>query len=215
MKSYGQYCALARGLDVVGDRWVLLIVRELLNGPRRYGELTHGLPGIATNLLAERLRTMQANGLMAKTDDDRYQLTEWGEGLHEVVSTISQWASPLMDRIAEGDTFRGHWIAHPVAALFPGIDPTRPELTIEVRCDEEPMTIRSAKGRVSVHPGRAAAPDLVLTGPPDAAVGLLTHRIDSAEAKTRGLAVTGDVQLLRRLRPNLPGARPTPAEPAR
>src|SRR5918994_5896036 len=96
MKSYGQYCALARGLDVVGDRWVLLIVRELLIGPRRYGELAHGLPGIATNLLAERLRTMHANGLVARTDDDRYQLTEWGDGLSEVAAAIGRWASPLM-----------------------------------------------------------------------------------------------------------------------
>lgn len=215
MKSYRQYCALARGLDVVGDRWVLLIVRELLNGPRRYGELAHGLPGIATNLLVERLRTMQANGLVAKTDDDRYQLTEWGEGLHEVVSVISGWASPLMGRMAESDTFRSHWIAQPVAALFPGTDPTRPDLTIEVRCGDEPMTIRSADGEVRVDRGQAAAPDLVLTGPPDATVELLAHRIDPAEAKTRGLAVTGDARLLRRLRPNQPGARPTPTQPAR
>lgn len=215
MRSYRQYCALARGLDVVGDRWVLLIVRELLNGPRRYGELTHGLPGIATNLLVERLRTMQANGLVAKTDDDRYQLTEWGDGLHEVVSAISGWASPLMGRMAEGDTFRSHWIAQPVAALFPGIDPSRPDLTIEVRCGDEPMTIRSADGEVHMDRGQAAAPDLVLTGPPDATVELLAHRIDPAEAKTRGLAVTGDAQLLRRLRPSRPGARPTPDETAR
>lgn len=211
MKSYRQYCALARGLDVVGDRWVLLIVRELLNGPRRYGELTHGLPGIATNLLVERLRTMQANGLVAKTDDDRYQLTERGEALHEVVSVISGWAGPLMGRMAEGDAFRSHWIAQPVAALFPRVDPTRPDLTIEVRCGDEPMTIRSADGEVRVDRGQAAAPDLVLTGPPDATVELLAHRIDPAEAKARGLAVTGDVRLLRRLRPNQPGARPTPA----
>lgn len=215
MKSYRQYCALARGLDLIGDRWVLLIVRELLNGPRRYGELTHGLPGIATNLLAERLRTMQANGLIAKADGDRYQLTEWGEGLHEVVSAVAGWASPLMGRIAEGDTFRSHWIAQPVAALFPGVDSTRPEVTIEVRCGEEPMTIRSANGRVSVHPGQAAAPDLVLTGPPDATVELLARRIDAAEAKARGLAVTGDARLLRRLRPSRPGARPIPAETLR
>jgi DNA-binding HxlR family transcriptional regulator len=207
MKSYGQYCALARGLDVVGDRWVLLIVRELLNGPRRYGELTHGLPGIASNLLAERLRTMQSNGLVVKTDDDRYQLTERGEGLHEVVSAVSGWASPLMDRIADSDAYRSHWIAQPVVALFPGVDPTRPELTIEVRSGEAPMTIRSAAGRVTVHPGQAAAPDLVFTGPPDAVVGLLAQRIDPVEAKTRGLAVTGDIRLLRRLRPTLTAAR--------
>ena len=215
MKSYRQYCALARGLDVIGDRWVLLIVRELLNGPRRYGELTNGLPGIATNLLADRLRTMQASELIAKTDDDRYELTEWGDGLHEVVSAISGWAGPLMGRMAESDTFRSHWITQPVAALFPGIDTTRPELTIEVRCGDEPMTIRSAKGEVHTDRGQAAAPDLVLTGPPDATVELLAHRIDPTEAKSRGLAVTGDVRLLRRLRPNRPGARPAPAESAR
>lgn len=215
MRSYGQYCGVARGLDVIGDRWVLLIVRELLNGPRRYGELTHGLPGIATNLLAERLRTMQASGVVAKTDDDRYQLTEWGEGLREVVVAIGRWASPLMGRIAEGETFRSHWIAHPVAALFPGVDPTRPDLTIEVRCGEEPMTIRSATGRVNVQRGLAAAPDLVFTGPPDATVALLARQIDPAEAKTLGLVVTGDVRLLHRLRPNMPSALPTPDAPAR
>ncbi|NUP23117.1 MAG: helix-turn-helix transcriptional regulator, partial [Streptomyces sp.] len=188
MKAYRQYCGLARGLDVVGDRWVLLIVRELINGPRRYGELTHGLPGIATNLLAERLRTMRANGLVAKTDDDRYELTPWGQGLRDVVSAIAGWVTPLMDRIAEDDTFRAHWIAEPVTSLFPGVDPTRPELTIEVRCGEAPMTIRSAEGAVTVHAGQAAAPDLVLTGPPDATIGLLSRRIDPAEAKARGLA---------------------------
>jgi DNA-binding HxlR family transcriptional regulator len=206
MRSYGQYCALARGLDTIGDRWVLLIVRELLNGPRRYGELLEGLPGIATNLLAERLRTMQATGLVARAGDDRYALTEWGEGLRDVVFAIGRWARPLMGHIEEGQAFRSHWVAYPVAALFPGVDRSRPELTIEVRCGDDPVTIRSADGRVTVHPGPAAAPDLVLTGPPDAAISLLTHRIDAAEARSRGLAVTGDPRLLRRLRP---------AEPAR
>lgn len=154
---------------------------------------------------------MQANGLVARTDGDRYQLTEWGEGLREVVSAIAGWAGPLMDRIAEDDTFRAHWIAEPVASLFPGVDPARPELTIEVRCAEEPMTIRVAKGGVSVHPGQAPAPDLVLTGPPDATIALLARRIDPAEAKARGLAITGDIRLLRRLRPKPHHAPPIPA----
>jgi DNA-binding HxlR family transcriptional regulator len=215
VKSYGQYCAVARGLDVIGDRWVLLIVRELLTGPHRYRELTYGLPGIATNLLAERLRTMQANWLVTKTDDDRYQLTGLGEGLRDVVFAIGRWASPQMGPIADGETFRSHWIAFPVAALFPGVDPTRPELTIEVRCGDGPITIRSAEGRVSVQPGQAAAPDLVLTGPPDAAIGLLARQINPAEAKTHGLAVTGDVRPLRRLRPHPPDAPATSAEPTR
>jgi DNA-binding HxlR family transcriptional regulator len=201
VKSYGQYCGLARGLDLIGERWVLLIVRELLNGPCRYGELADGLPGIATNLLAERLRTMQANGLVERTDDDRYQLTALGQGLRDVVFAIGRWAYPLMGPISEADAFRSHWIVHPVSALFPGVDPSRPELTVEVRCGGEPMTVRSAEGRVTVQEGQAAAPDLVLTGPPDVVLGLLARRIDVPDAKARGLAVTGDVRALRRLRP--------------
>ncbi len=205
MRSYGQYCGLAKGLDLIGDRWVLLIVRELLNGPRRYGELLEGLPGISTNLLAERLRTMQADGLVVRTED-RYALTERGEGLRDVVFAIGRWAYPLMGQLAEGETFRSHWITHPVAALFPGVDLSRPELTIEVRCSDHPMTIRSSEGRVEVEPGQAAAPDLVLTGPPDAVVGLLARRISADKAKARGLAVTGDVGLLDRLEPFVPAA---------
>ena len=204
VRSYGQYCGLARGLDLIGDRWVLLIVRELLNGPRRYGELLDGLPGIATNLLAERLRTMQDNGLVVKVDDDHYRLTDRGEGLREVLYAIGRWAYPLMGELTAGETFRSHWIAHPIAALFPGVDDTRPELSIEVRTDGEPMTVRSRAGRVMVEWGPAAAPDLVLTGPPDAIVGLFARRLGTEEAKRRGVVITGDARRLRKLRPDVP-----------
>lgn len=201
MRTYGQYCGLARGLDAVGDRWVLLIVRELLNGPRRYGELYDGLPGIATNLLADRLKTLQERGVVERDPDDRYALTEWGEGLRDIVFAIGRWARPLMREIAANDSWRSHWIAYPVAGMFPGVDPSRAELTIEIRCDDEPMTIVSTEGKVFVEPGTAAAPDIVLTGPPDAMLALLSHAIDAKEARARGLAVTGDSRLLRRLKP--------------
>lgn len=189
---------------MIGDRWVLLIVRELLGGPRRYGELLDGLPGIATNLLAERLRAMQDSGLLEKGDDDRYQLTEWGEGLRDVLYSIGRWAYPLMGEQGDGEAFRSHWVVHPVAAMFPGVDPSRPDLTIEVRAGETPMTIRSAAGEVTVHYGPAAAPDVVLTGPPDAVVGLIAQRIDRAEAEARGIAITGDIRKLKKLRPLVP-----------
>jgi DNA-binding HxlR family transcriptional regulator len=204
MRSYAQYCGLARGLDRIGERWVLLIVRELMAGPRRYGELLEGLPGVSTNLLAERLRTMQADGLVERTDDERYALTEWGEGLREVIAAIGRWASPVMGPRAEGEAFRSHWISTPIGILFPGVDASRPELTIEVRSGDQPMTIRSEGGRVEVEPGQASAPDLVLTGPPDVVIGLLTGRIEIAEARARGLAVTGDARPLKKLRPAVP-----------
>lgn len=201
MKSYRQYCALARGLDVIGDRWVLLIVRELLDGPRRYGELVHGLPGIATNLLADRLAVMNAHQLVAKTED-RYELTERGQDLRDVVVAIGRWALPLMGGMNTDDVFRSHWITHPIADMFPGVDPTRKDLTVEVRCGEAPMTLAVTGGRVSVQPGHSAAPDLVLTGPPDVTIGLLARHVTPAQAKACGVAITGDVRLLRRLKPH-------------
>jgi DNA-binding HxlR family transcriptional regulator len=201
VRSYRQYCWLARGLDVIGDRWVILVVRELLPGPRRYGELLDGLPGIATNLLTERLRSMEADGLVTR-DGDRYALTERGDALRAVLFAIGEWAAPLMGPQEPDEAFRSHWIEYPMTALFPGEDRSRPDLTIEVRCGERPMTVRSLEGRVHVEPGPAAAPDLVLTGPPDAVLGLFTHRLTVDEANARGLAVTGDARPLRRLRPN-------------
>ena len=201
MRSYRQYCGLARGLDLIGDRWVLLIVRELLPGPRRYNELLHGLPGIATNLLAERLRFMEDGGIVRREADDRYALTDRGQGLRDVVNAIGRWAFPLMGEMADDETFRSHWIAYPIGAMFPGRDGARPELTIEVRTGGEPMTVRSSDGRVTVERGQAEAPDLVLTGSPDAVVGLFAQRISLEEARARGVAITGDARPLRKLRP--------------
>ena len=201
MRSYGQYCGLARGLDVIGDRWVLLIVRELLYGPRRYGELLDGLPGIATNLLADRLRSMQESGLVERVDDDRYALTELGAGLRDVLYAIGRWAYPLMGTLAEGEEFRSQWIVHPLAALFPGVDPSRPDLEMEIRCGDTPMTVAVHGGALSVEEGPAPAPQLVLTGPPDAVIGLLAGRISRREAESLGLRVTGDLRMLRGLKP--------------
>jgi DNA-binding HxlR family transcriptional regulator len=204
MRSYGQYCGLAKGLDLIGDRWTLLVVRELLGGPRRYGELLDGLPGIATNLLAERLRTMQEHDLIAKVGRDQYALTVNGEGLREVLYAIGRWAYPIMGELEPDDAFRSQWLVHPVGGMFPGVDPARPDITIEARCGEPAMTIEARDGSVTVHEGTAAAPDVVLTGPPDVLVAFLAQRFTRADAERRGLTITGDARALRRLKPYFP-----------
>jgi DNA-binding HxlR family transcriptional regulator len=201
MKSYGQYCALARALDVIGDRWTPLIVRELLAGPRRYSELLEGVPGIATNLLAERLRSLEERAVVSRDDDGRYVLTEWGQGLSEPLYALARWAAPLMAEPAGDDAFRSEWLSHPVKVLFEGVDPRRGRLTVEVRTGDAPMTIESADGEVRVHHGPAPSPDLVLTGPPDAIVGLLAGALDAAAAVERGVGIDGDARRLARLRP--------------
>lgn len=203
MRSYRQYCGLARALDVIGDRWALLIARELLEGPRRYAELLDGLPGIATNLLVERLRSLEESGVIARRPDGRYALTSWGEGLHEVIYAFGRWAGPLMAKPLGDDEFRPHWLRHMVVALFEGVDERRGDLTVEIRCAGQAMTLISAGGRVRLSPGPATAPDLVLTGPPDSLGGLIAGRMTRADAEARGVSVAGDARKLRRLRPRM------------
>ncbi|MFC6929044.1 winged helix-turn-helix transcriptional regulator [Actinomadura yumaensis] len=101
MRSYNQYCSMARALDVVGDRWALLIVRELLaQGPCRFSDLRRGLPGIASNLLAERLREMQSAGLITRHEEPPpvaatlISLTERGQDLRGVVRELTRWGAP-------------------------------------------------------------------------------------------------------------------------
>src|SRR4051794_26458177 len=117
MRSYRQYCALARALDVVGDRWTLLIVRELgLRGPSRYTDLQRGLPGIATNMLADRLREMEEAGIVSRQDapppvaTTLFKLTERGGELVPVLMALGKWGSPLMGEMDDDDEFRSHWL---------------------------------------------------------------------------------------------------------
>lgn len=205
VKSYGQYCALARGLDVVGERWSLLIARELLGGPRRYGELAEGLPGIATNLLAGRLRHLVRAGVIERGRDGRYGLTSWGEGLREPLYALARWSAPVvMASPASDDSFHAAWLAHPVAVIFEGIDARRPALIVEVRIGDEVTTIESRGGEVTFRLGRPPAPDIVLAGRPDAILGLLAGHLNPGAAVKNGVAITGDARRLARLRPNLP-----------
>jgi DNA-binding HxlR family transcriptional regulator len=201
MRSYEQYCGLARALDVVGERWSLLVVRELLEGPRRFNELADGLPGVAPNLLAERLRNLEANGVLVHRDDNRYELTEWGTGLHEAIYALGRWAGPLM--VSRGAAaFRPQWLRHMVVARFEGFDPERKDLEIEVRfAGGEPMTLLSARGRVHLIAGPARHPDVAVSGPPDGVAGLLGGRLTPAAARKRRVTIQGDAALLTGLRP--------------
>jgi DNA-binding HxlR family transcriptional regulator len=199
VRSYHQYCSFARGLDIIGDRWILLIVRELLEGPRRYNELLHGLPGIATNLLAERLRDLTQAGVLERRSDSTYALTEWGEGLRDVIHSLGRWARPLMGRMERDDEFRSHWLVHPIHVLYEGVDRRRLPLTVEVDTADAPMTLQSANGRVRVLPGRPESPDLVLSGPPDGIIGVLAGKHDRPAVGK--VTVKGDARKIAKLRP--------------
>jgi DNA-binding HxlR family transcriptional regulator len=200
VRSYHQYCALAKALDIVGERWTLLIVRELLDGPRRYSELQDNLPGIASNLLATRLHNLEEVGVVGRGDDGRWTLTAWGENLNEPLEALMRWGAPLMRTRDPDDSFRSHWFAGPIEMIFGGFDPARPHFVAEIRAGDQPITMDSVDGYVSIRPGAADAPDLVLTGPPEYIIGLLSGSLDRRRAQDAGVRILGDERPLAKLR---------------
>ena len=206
MRSYGHYCGLAKALDVVGDRWTLLIVRELLLlGPARYTDLQKGLPGVATNLLAARLRDLEEAGLLTREETvepapaTRFKLTPGGEALEPVIAALGRWAGPLMTECGDHDQFRSHWLALPVRLYLTDRRPHGRPIVIEVRTGDQPMLIESVDGGLRARPGSADDADLVLTGAPDLVMSVLTGRLSVARARARGLRTRGNLGVLRRV----------------
>lgn len=163
-KSYGQFCALARALDHVGDRWTLLLVRELLLGPARYGELSAALPGLATNLLAERLRQLRDDGIVQRVGI-AYALTPRGRGLEAVILELIRWGGAYMVTGPGDDVVDERWAWLAVRALLDGPSSELPRGEVAVRCGGlEFSVVVDGNGR-RVLPGVARRPEATLTAP--------------------------------------------------
>jgi DNA-binding HxlR family transcriptional regulator len=208
MRTYGQYCSVAKALDVVGDRWTLLIIRELLlQGPCRYTDLKSGLPGIASNLLADRLRELERAGLIRREEAPPpvatalFQLTDAGRELEPVLNALGSWGVRYMAQPNDGDEFRSHWFAFPASFFLHDRDPAGPSVTIELRTADRPAVIEVSGGSVTTRPGTAADPDLILGGTAPVILGVLSAHLTMEEAAARGLEVSGDPAVLERFRP--------------
>ena len=206
MRSYGQYCSVAKALDVIGDRWSLLIIRELLlQGPCRYTDLRNGLPGIATNLLSDRLRELEAAELVRREEaappvaTTLFHLTEAGTQLEPALEALGAWGIRYMTQPVDGDEFRSHWFSFPVALFLHDSDPDGPPLSIELRPGGRPAVVEVSGGEVRTRLGGAPSPDLVLAGSPRLILGLLAGGFTPAQARELGLTITGDPAVLRRL----------------
>jgi DNA-binding HxlR family transcriptional regulator len=205
MRSYGQYCSVAKALDVIGDRWTLLIVRELLaQGPSRYTDLRNGLPGIATNLLAERLRELEQAGIVVREDAPPpvatalFSLSQRGKQLKTVIDELGRWGMPLMAVTTPEEEYRSYWLSMPVEQFL--VDRSDVPTTIEVRAGEQPMLIEAREGSVSTRPGTSEHPDAVLSGPPQLVLGLISGALEHDDALGRGLGFEGAPDALARLR---------------
>ena len=215
MKHYGQACAIARALDIVGERWSLLLVRELTLGPRRYRDLTTGLPGIPSNVLAARLKDLQAAGVItrhtlpAPTDVTVYELTDAGRALQPALNELLHWGlryalEPTQDAAAQpGWGLLG--AAGRPAALPAG-------RTCELRVGAEVFYLGSDAGALTVRRGPARDGDAVVTMPAGALYGLLTGQMTVTGA-VRHATVAGEPEIARRALEPLAAAlaRPAPA----
>ncbi len=210
MRSYDEYCAIAKSLDVVGDRWTLLIVRELsLRGASRYTDLRNGLPGIATNLLAQRLRELEHAGVITREEapppiaTTLFRLTQRGEQLTPVLDGLLQWGMPLMTEQKPEDAVRSHWLVGALETMLVDGSPDSAAVTVELQTGDQPIAIEARDGVIHARVGAAESPDLTLTGPPNPIMGLLLGRLDLSEAKARGVDDRGDHAVLDRIRGEL------------
>lgn len=197
-RTYGQFCALARSLDVVGERWTLLIVRELLAGPMRYTELKTSLNGIATNLLAERLRAMESSGILERRLEGsgvRYALASRGAELRESMEALGRWGTPLLASGRGEDTFQLRWLTFALPALLRGATASPPvELGIETNGSAMVLRIDDHGPSALLLPDDR--PETILVADPDGVVGLAVGAISIERALTIG-ELTGDPSVLR------------------
>lgn len=205
-RSYHQYCGLAYALDKVGERWTILIIRELVAGPRRYKDLIQGLPGISTNLLATRLKSLEEAGLLLRrilpppAGSTVYELTPLGLGLEEALIELGKWGSQFVPPSAEEAALLnvGSY-ALTLKTFF------RPELAqdmeeaYELHIDDEVMQVRISGGEIEVEQGTAVNPTAIFHTDIATYLGLLQRQIQPDEAIAAGrIQIAGDPEALNR-----------------
>jgi len=206
-RSYDDACGTARALDVVGERWALLVVRELLLGPKRFSDLARSLPGTSQNVLSQRLRELVHAEVITRhrlgppVSAQVYELTERGHALRPVVVELGRWGSRIPAETSgelSPDAF--------VIALLTTFDGSPGECTVELRIDDDVFGVTLTGGEVDVARGAPARPDAVLTGPAAAVRGVVF-----GGAPLTKLGVQGDQAVAERFARSFPRPVPWPA----
>jgi DNA-binding HxlR family transcriptional regulator len=190
-RRYDQFCSVARALDIVGERWTLLIVRNLMLGPRRYSDLLAELPGITTNLLAARLQAMEADGLVARREGSpaRYELTTLGAALEPVVVEMGRWGANFMDQPRRADTMNAGWGLLSLKRRYRG----GVRAVVELRLGERRFELVFDEAHLQVKEREAVRPELVVAGALEAFQAWLFKGVAGSELQRAGkLTVDGD-----------------------
>jgi DNA-binding HxlR family transcriptional regulator/putative sterol carrier protein len=205
-RGYGEFCGLARALELVGGRWALLIVRDLLTGPKRFGELQEGLPGIPTNVLTSRLRELEEAGIVERRLQGRpgggvvYELTDYGRELEDAVLRLGYWGAKTLGRPKTGDFISMSSLALALRGAFHPEKARGPQRLYEVRIDGKSLLIEVKNRQASFPAASPKEPDLVVEAPAEVVSELLSGATDVDAATTSGhLLLDGDRADARRL----------------
>ena len=206
-KRYDQYCPVCHALGLIGERWSLLIVRELLRGPKRYTDLVAGLPGIGTNILAARLRELEDGGILRKRKlpppaaSTVYELTEYGTELEEALYALARWGARSLGPPGPKDEFYPDWGLNAFPALF---DPQAAQGLTEtyvLRVDDDTYTVRLENGRLTLDVGAVDDANLDAEMDQRTFFGLVSGELAPQDALAAGnlKIAAGDVKTLERV----------------
>jgi DNA-binding HxlR family transcriptional regulator len=204
-KAFDQYCPIAHALSLVGERWSLLVVRELLKGPKRYTDLAAGLPGIGTNILAARLRTLEDGGVVRKRKlpppaaSTVYELTEYGEGLDEVMYAMARWGIRTLGPPESGDDLDRAWGLNAFPAMYDPEAARGLTAAYTVRVDDDVFAVFLDDGCLRVEEGAAEHADVELATDTETFYALASGDLGPREALADGrLRAHGELDLLDR-----------------
>ena len=197
-RTYGQFCGLARALDLIGERWTLLIVRDLAIAPRRFGELLDGLPGLGTSLLSERLRHLEDEGVVQRTAAARpergvvYELTDRGAELAHAMAPLAMWGASYLDT-HEPALFRPDWLLFALRSRFNADRAKGVHDCYEFRMGVATVWVTVDDGSLELHEKRPRKPDYVATVDLPTLADIGAGRVSPEEAVAqRGAKFTGD-----------------------
>jgi DNA-binding HxlR family transcriptional regulator len=205
-RSYNQYCGLAYALDIVGERWTLLIIRELIAGPRRFTDLMDGLCDISTNLLTERLKSLEQNGLIRRrvlpppAASTVYELTPLGMALEDALLELGKWGSQFMPPMDEKTALLhlGSYALTPMT-FFRAEEARDVDETYTMHIDDELLQFHIRHGEIDVRQSERRVADVTLYAPMKVYIGLLAGAIQPEDALAAGMIqVEGNLDALRR-----------------
>jgi DNA-binding HxlR family transcriptional regulator len=204
-RKFDQYCPMAHALSLVGERWSLLIARELLQGPKRYTDLANGLPGIGTNILAARLRELEDCGVVQKrrlpppAASTVYELTEYGSGLSEALYALARWGARTLGPPGPDDVLYPEWGINAFPALFDADAARSLTETYVLEIDDDVFTARIVDGRLQAAMGAVEDADLTVRVDMETFFALTGGELEPRNAVERGLArIDGELGALER-----------------